>query len=182
MVYLLVGNELAWCSHPTNKVVQEKNRVMGACSRITFYKGVRLQLIPQFVASKCIKMCNGSLATIHCAFDGTTVQWIKVRLPSSTVRSNVCLFHSVNHNHTYRKWNTREDPIFLTDWECLCLDIAKWRVLLHPRVTMCYEFHNRTWTTQYSWPIWDVCDYGGEYNDESMQLGGGTWKVRAGDG
>ncbi len=178
MVYLLVGNEsvdgdeLAQCSHLTNKVMQETNRVMGACSGITFHKGVRLQLIPQFVASKCIKMCNGSPAIIHCAFVPSNAQWVKVRLPSSTVRSDVCLFHSVNHNHTHRKWNTREDPIFLTDWERLCLDVAKWRVSLYPRVTMCCEFHDRTWTTQYSWPIWDVCDYGGEHNDESMQLGG----------
>jgi len=71
MVYLLVGDksangdELAQCSHLTNKVMQEKNRVMGACSRITFHKGVWLQLIPQFVALKWIKMHNKLKSDSH---------------------------------------------------------------------------------------------------------------------
>jgi len=143
---------------------------MGVCSRITLHKGVWLQLILQFVASKCV------------------MNWSQTPFVHGGVRgSDVCLFCSVNHNQLLQivkddvslrmaawwieksctsgaawerqKWNAKEDPIFLTDWECLCLDVTKWKVSLRS-IVMCREFHDRTWMTQYSWPVCDVCDYG----------------------
>jgi hypothetical protein len=76
MVYLLVGDksadgdESARCSHPTNKVAQEKNKVMGRAAGSPFtressYNSFRslwhqnaqwesgLQFIAHFVPSKC---------------------------------------------------------------------------------------------------------------------------------
>jgi len=156
MVYLLVGDksangdESAWCSHPTNKVVQEKNRVMGHAVGSPFIRESSYNSFCSLWHQNAQWESDYNSLRILCH---QNAWWIEVRLLSSTARSDVCLFCNVNHNHTHRKWNTREDPIFLTDWEHLCLDVAKWRVSLCPRVTTCYEFYDRTWTTQYSWPI-----------------------------